>query len=235
MSESSIKIEAYFDEPRTAEKVEQMLKDAMTAIRESEKEMFLHNYLEQIGQTHGIKFDSWWVPTNVFIREWYWLNLELVGSPSGTEEQDIITWLKQLAVATWTGEMTLDGGGDVEVVDISYVPRPKQQGDLDLEYRDGVDNTLLHLAAEAGDAKKVKALIDAGADLEATNKAEITPLFMAINSDLTEKKALACVELLIDAGASVNVTAHWGDSALQHAKANKFKKIAAALEAAGAN
>ena len=41
------------------------------------------------------------------------LYLSLIGSPSGTKEQDILTWVKRAGAASISGEGVYDGGGDV--------------------------------------------------------------------------------------------------------------------------
>ncbi len=42
------------------------------------------------------------------------LYIEIIGSPSGTKEQDIITWMKLAGASKVSGEAVFDGGGDVD-------------------------------------------------------------------------------------------------------------------------
>ncbi len=115
MSESEIKIIAKCDDVETAKKIETIISEAQKKISETDDEMYLHDYFNNNDLSLGIDFDSWWIPEKVK-RNDSTLNLELIGSPSGTREQDIVTWLKQSGVIDISGEMIVDGGGDVEVM-----------------------------------------------------------------------------------------------------------------------
>ena len=114
MSESEIKISAKFEDVEVSTNVERVLNDAQEKINNADEELFVHDYLNEIDRMQGINFDSWWYPQLIERNEAI-LNLEFVGSPSGTEEQDIVTWLKREGAVTISGELIADGGGDVEV------------------------------------------------------------------------------------------------------------------------
>ena len=75
------------------------------------------DYLEQNDQAYGVEFDCWWVPEKIE-RIDSELNLKFIGSPSGEEEEDIVTWLKLAGAVDISGELIFDGGGDVEVIPI---------------------------------------------------------------------------------------------------------------------
>ena len=236
MSESSISLTVRFPAPDAAEKTADILNAAREAIDKAYdegKEMFLHDFLKREDLSKGIAFDSWWIPTKVSVKERYWLVVELIGSPSGTEEQDFITWLKQLGANGFDGKMVLDGGGDVEIVDLGLAEKPPVIDETSLHQRDGAGHTPLHLAAEAGNAKKVQALIDAGADIEARNRAERTPIFMAVNSDISTAKAIECIQILLSAGADINATGASGHTPLGWARRVMLIRVAAFLEQQG--
>ncbi len=118
MSESSIKISIKFSDIQSAKKVEKILDCGRKKINDSfnaGKELFLHEYLRQTEETMGVDFDSWWI-VEVVKRTDNTLYLEMIGSPSGTREQDIITWLNLYRAIEIKGKMILDGGGDIDVV-----------------------------------------------------------------------------------------------------------------------
>jgi hypothetical protein len=118
MSESTIQAEVRFTEVSEATAVEQILltasKKSMEAFSAGE-ELPLHLYLASINETRGIWFDSWWLVQSV-VRDGSSLEIELVGSPSGTDEQDFVTWIKHYGATEVVGEMVVDGGGDVMVM-----------------------------------------------------------------------------------------------------------------------
>ncbi len=72
---------------------------------------------------------------------------------------------------------------------------------------DASGNTPLMYAAEAGTVASLKALLDAGADVDARNGFEITPLLLCATQE-------AKVRLLIAKGANVNARAKTGQNAL---------------------
>ena len=70
-------------------------------------------------------------------------------------------------------------------------------------------NTPLIYAARHGKLKALHALIDGGADVNATNTNEATPLFIAC-----QEGHLPCAELLIKSGAEVDKAANDGATPL---------------------
>jgi hypothetical protein len=62
---------------------------------ETHDDVALHNYLEDAGRTHGSDFDSWWVPVSAELQGKQ-VTLKMAGSPSGTIEQDLETWIKKI-------------------------------------------------------------------------------------------------------------------------------------------
>ncbi len=72
----------------------------------------------------------------------------------------------------------------------------------------------MHLAASSNDVKKIKRLIDTGADVNAIDKNGRTPLHFA-----TLNKNIETVQLLIKFGANLQVTDHIGQTPL-HIAAN---------------
>lgn len=91
--------------------------------------------------------------------------------------------------------------------------------------------TALHLAAFGAQEEAARALIDAGADLEAISRAEfaqVTPLGTAVFVG-----SLPLVRLLLDAGADVNAKNTSGGTALDAARANGDDELARELESRG--
>ena len=88
--------------------------------------------------------------------------------------------------------------------------------------------TPLAWAAHEGFAETVAVLLAAGADVHLPNRDLLYPLHHAVRS-----KSLQCVQLLVDAGADVNATAH-GVSVLHYAARADVADILTALIAAGA-
>lgn len=80
--------------------------------------------------------------------------------------------------------------------------------------------TPLHFAVEAENENIVKVLIDAGADVNAMNKDEYTPLRLVPQSD----DNVNILKLLIDAGSDVNSNSSlWNDGTLLHEAAESGK------------
>lgn len=237
MSESNIRLSATFDDIDLAQNIEELLLEAKEQILSSFKEdseLYLHDFLNQQNQNLSISFDSRWVPERVE-RKNLVLELALSGSPSGTKEQDIITWLKLKGASKVNGEMSI-GGSDPETWKIGDLVEADYEDDedVDIEYRDGAGHSLLHLAAEMGNAKRVQLLIDKGADIEARNKAGGTPLFMAINDDISYEEAVECIDVLLNAGADINAKGIRDLTPIGWAKRWGNKKIAKYLKSRGA-
>lgn len=89
----------------------------------------------------------------------------------------------------------------------------------------------LILAAKEGDVHTVKALLDAGTDVNATVQgyAGMTPLMHASRSNHID-----CVKVLISAGANVRIKNELGRTALKIAEGNGNLEIVKLLEEAGA-
>ena len=88
----------------------------------------------------------------------------------------------------------------------------------------------LHRAAQAGDAKKVRALIAKGHDVNGLDKNSISPLFWAAFS-----KDLAVAQALVDHGADVNFTGPNGTTPLYNALHKRNEELALWLLDKGAN
>lgn len=88
--------------------------------------------------------------------------------------------------------------------------------------------TLLHFAAESGNAEIARALIKMGAEVDARDGEEDTPLHLALRNE-REKVAL----ILLKAGATCEGTSSRGWSVLQEIAANPFspRLVRAALKA----
>jgi len=89
----------------------------------------------------------------------------------------------------------------------------------------------LILAAKEGDVQTVRALLDAGTDVNATVEgyAGMTPLMHASRSNHVD-----CVKVLISAGANVRMKNELGRTALKIAEGNGNREIVKLLEEAGA-
>jgi ankyrin repeat protein/DNA-binding beta-propeller fold protein YncE len=106
-----------------------------------------------------------------------------------------------------------------------------QGADPDLPDREG--RLALCCAVERGDLESARALVNAGADLQASGvsgKRAYPPLLWAARNN-----ALALAALLLEAGADPNVQNASGDTALHLAVKNKFPKMVTLLLNAGAD
>jgi serine/threonine-protein phosphatase 6 regulatory ankyrin repeat subunit B len=93
-------------------------------------------------------------------------------------------------------------------------------GDSEEEYIDANNPKSLIQAASDGDYEKVKLLLDAGANVDATDDYGSTPLIIAANA---EPPNLDILKLLIAAGANVNVIDKDGSTALNAVSYHKDK------------
>ena len=112
MSESTISITASFDTIESAELIYNLISEGEKIISEASESgegVFIHNYLKEIGKTMGIKFESWWIPIKIMTYG-STLEMRLIGSPSGTKEQDIVTWLKLSGAKDVSSELLAHGG-----------------------------------------------------------------------------------------------------------------------------
>lgn len=123
MSESNITLAATFPDIIMAKEVEAIMQD-LNEITQTE-DMPFHQYLESKDLTKGMSFcePSWWLPEQVERKEKV-LKLKLIGSPSGyceeepEREDDVVIWLRLCGAESITGELVIDSGGDVEVVQL---------------------------------------------------------------------------------------------------------------------
>jgi len=88
-------------------------------------------------------------------------------------------------------------------------------------------NTLLHLAADRGYTKIVRLLLANGANAEALNELQLTPLHFARN--------VAIADILLDAGANLHATDTNDMTPLHHAALYNNDQLTTKLLAAGAN
>jgi ankyrin repeat protein len=91
-----------------------------------------------------------------------------------------------------------------------------------------VNKSLLE-AAERGSVEDVEDLLEKGADVNAKDEFERTPLMLSALEGHAE-----VATLLVEAGADVNATAKYGQTALQFAEEQGNEEIAGILRAAGA-
>jgi len=91
--------------------------------------------------------------------------------------------------------------------------------------------TALHHAATVGPVEMVRALLDAGANVNAKDSRGFTPLTLTIAADHQD---LAIVRLLIERGADVNCRAGTGETPLDWAEKFGFPQAVALLTKAGA-
>lgn len=96
--------------------------------------------------------------------------------------------------------------------------------------RDTYGNTYLHLAAKKENTQHVKDLIQAGADINATNIRGFTPVHYA-----STKGTIEIIELLLNGGATVNTRTQAACTALHFGSWNRNIQIAKLLLARGAD
>ncbi|KAH8354894.1 hypothetical protein KR093_000633 [Drosophila rubida] len=80
--------------------------------------------------------------------------------------------------------------------------------------------TPLHYAADFGQLKVIKFLVDIGADVNKEDKYSITPLLAAIWEGHTE-----CVEFLLEKGANSQGSTPNGQSYVEAAEKDEIKKL----------
>lgn len=87
---------------------------------------------------------------------------------------------------------------------------------VDANERDAIDESMLHWATRRSDDWTVSALIDAGADPNARNRRQQTPLFLADSESI--------IKLLVAAGGDINATDDEGYTILdRHIENNKHR------------
>ena len=104
----------------------------------------------------------------------------------------------------------------------------------DLRSTNRYGGTALIPAAERGYVDTVRTLIEAGTDLDHINNLNWTALLEAIILGDGGARHAAIVQLLVDAGANVNLTDGDGVPPLAHARSRGYSEIEKILLAAGA-
>ena len=107
MSESTIIFTATFATEDSAKRVKEILDKAVQKIVFSQEELFIHDVIVELNETKGINFDSMWYPQSIK-QNGTEIYVDLVGSPSGTQEQDILNWVKLAGATAITGKAVYD-------------------------------------------------------------------------------------------------------------------------------
>ena len=223
MSEYEIVLTAEFFFKSKATAIVDLIQKAKKYI-EANGDVALHHYLKDARRTHGIDFDSWWVPISAELQGKQ-VTIKMTGSPSGTMEQDIVTWIKKAGGKNIQGTMDSEYGSEsVVAMSKSEVRRIEKDiklrenlhgltksGDLIelkrlLDKLDSIDavepwtgETALMLASRNGHLEMVEYLIANGANVNYVNVQEdTTALFNAAKNDHA-----AIVKILVENGASV--------------------------------
>lgn len=104
-----------------------------------------------------------------------------------------------------------------------------QDLDRDIDARNQSEQTPLMLAASHFDARTIRSLILAGANVNATDGWRQTPLIYAAR----DSKSATCVQVLIDAGAELHMPDADGSTALHWAAQNKNPEVVCRILLAG--
>lgn len=104
----------------------------------------------------------------------------------------------------------------------------------DLKSTNRYGGTALIPAAERGHVETVRTLIGAGVDVDHVNRLDWTALLEAIILGDGGEHHRQIVELLVKAGANVNLADGKGETPLQHARSRGYAAIEKILVAAGA-
>lgn len=105
---------------------------------------------------------------------------------------------------------------------------------INIKLPDRWERTPLHLAVRHGNLKMVELLLDAGANINETDKDEKTVLHHAVLAPISEEDAL--MELLLNRGANIKVISKQGETALSLAiDCVSMKSTEVLLEAGGRN
>jgi ankyrin repeat protein len=105
----------------------------------------------------------------------------------------------------------------------------------DLKSTNRYGGTALIPAAERGHVETVRTLIKAGVDIDHVNNLGWTALLEAIILGDGGTRHQQIVQLLVDAGANVNLADREGVTPLQHARTRRFSKIEKILLTANAH
>jgi pectate lyase len=127
--------------------------------------------------------------------------------------------------AGWTALVWAVSAGQTEVAEFLI----KNNADVNIRY-DRQRQSLLHLAARSDAVRLVELLITKGADVNAKDQLEATPLFVAASAG-----HLQVVDLLISKGADVNATNRMRQTPLHWACLRGNKELAELLIAKGAD
>lgn len=104
----------------------------------------------------------------------------------------------------------------------------------DLASTNRFGGTALIPAAERGHVETVRTLIAAGVDVDHVNRLGWTALLEAVILGDGGPRHQAIVDLLVKAGANVNLADNEGVTPLRHARSRRYREIEAILAAAGA-
>lgn len=224
MSEHEITLTMDFDGPSKASEIVEFIQKAEKYIK-TNGDVALHFYLQELNRTHGIDFDSWWIPISAQLQGKQ-VTFKMIGSPSGTIEQDLVTWIKNEGGANIQGHIT----GDYVNEDIRAISNSEQEAiEDDIELREKLygptksgnleqlkelldkikdinavepwtGDTALMLASRYGHLEMVEYIIAKGADVNYVNEEEnATALTYAAKSDHAE-----VVKTLVENGASID-------------------------------
>eukprot|EP00035_Acanthoeca_spectabilis_P031471 m.14271 g.14271 ORF g.14271 m.14271 type:complete len:449 (-) comp4768_c0_seq1:1999-3345(-) len=122
-----------------------------------------------------------------------------------------------------------DAGGSDEETPRGESQRQMRQRDRQEKRSRG--DAAIHMSCLGGHTGVLKALVDANANLDSrSNRDGGTPIMRAItgsaDNNVAVDKSLACVQMLIEMGANLNVTDFSGNTALHCAFVNHQKEIA---------
>ncbi len=95
--------------------------------------------------------------------------------------------------------------------------------------KENLGYTLLHIAAQEGEYKVIEALVKKGADINARDDSGATPLFHAAGANYAN-----AVKALLDAGADPNIKEKYGNCPLTVALAEGYTEIVNMLRKKGA-
>lgn len=114
--------------------------------------------------------------------------------------------------------------------DVEGVRDALTKDSVDVDEKDPKKNTPLYIAVEKGDAKIVKILLDAGADINIKAGPGNSPLHLAVSDNKEE-----IFKILLDAGADIQTKNNFEKTPLHIAAKNGNKEIIKKLLDAGAN